>query len=1439
MSAVLDQKKDPAAKFDAQVDEQLAQATSRIRFHDLALGALSLAALGLVYATAMLLLDRNLELPEWVRQLSLVGFLLSAGAIAYFLLVRPLRRDINPLYAAVQVERTIDDAKNSVAGYVDAKEKGDVHPSVRTAMGARAAKSVVKADLNRAVDHRSLIYAGGVGVFFLLVLLVLFFLFGFNQFTSVLRRTFVPFTSDPIATRTQLRITKPEPADATIIAGQTVVIGVEVSGRIPELDQPDRVRVLIRHNPADPTTISLDMEPGESKRDWQVRVPLHLVQNGFWYRVAAGDAESPEYRVVVRSLPQIDKVEVAYQYPAYANALPGTRKDARIEALRGTKVAVTARANTLGTPTGEVKREVKEARLVIEYPADPATGAPAESVVVPWNRVEGQPDAMRFTFRIQRKGTYKIQFTTVGGERNPDPQPDEIHITPDDKPEPLIQKPVENPVTIPANGQLAVDAAIADDYGVDTVTLKMRIAGPNPVPLPDRPFLNNGNPSFRRIEADGRATWSRRPVEFKESVDLATLVGLDGKPVKLSEGMELEYWIEAADNRHDETDAGAKPTPQLGQSAIRTVKFGPPTMTPAEQKKQDEQKQNRKMEEKQQNDEQQQQRNNEQRDPKPQPGDKNSAGEPQPENPQNKPQDNTMPKSGGTEADSQMPPPMPGDKNSTEPMPKKSDAVPPPMPKTPEPMANPMDKGMTSPMTGSPMPKEKMGDPGMGNMPNPGMPPPSPMDSKPDPEKSKEFEQAIKDAQQNATEGGSPKPEPPKSDPMNPPSDAKSKPSAKPMAGDDQQSKPEPKPMDGSSGASESKPEPQQRAGNEPAKQEPKPTPMGGMANDPKAEPHASEAKPEPMAGAQAGDKPPPPPKKDSGVSPMPNPNDPQGAENQARKDPSGGGEAKPEPTPGKMPESSPSPKTNPGAAQPQASDPSSQTGMAKPQPENDQGSDKNTPQPPKNSEPTDSAAKTNSGEAKPEQPSAASQAKAAPKDEPKGSGAAQPKPEPKGGASAEPKPAEPKDTSTAGANAPKPQDAGQDKPVDPKDNVASGGTPEKKDNKAPKSGSGQQKIDPKDVVETAKDLNDPNKQQAAQQKLDKNVGPENRKEIEKNAKDLDSKDKNAQAAAEKKVEDIANKAAAEQQKNDPTQKAGKPKLDPKDLEKAVKDANSGNPMDRKNAEEQLNKLSPEDRKKAEEIAKGLDSKDPKEQAAAKQQLEEMKKDAEAQAKKNPDAKKPELTPKDIDDLKAKSQDLNSPDQQKRVAAERAFDEKIGKEEREKLQQKLEDAAGAPEAKAELAKERLEQLAKKGRGSELPQGDPNPNPPGPAPDPKLEAAKEDVQNRLKTAELQLELFEKNRYDKAIQDAKGWTQKEVDDLINGKRKEVDDLKVQLQDLEQGKQPSGPATTNAGEARKLDSRNGSEGPTGRGGEAKTPPGYNKAQDAFNKGILKMRP
>ncbi len=601
MAAVLEQKQDPAAKFGSQVDEQIAQATSRIRVHDLTLGGLTLAAMLAIYATAIILLDKYLTLPEWVRQLSLAGCLAMFATVGYFLIVRPLRKRINPLYAAARVEETIDDAKNSVTGYVEAQEKEGVLAVVKTAMSAKAAKAVGEADVNHAVDHRSLLIAGGVLVAFVLVLGVLFFMFRPTQFASLVGRAFVPFTSDPIATRTQLTLVKPEPADPTITTGQTITVAVFVGGKVPAKSDPTRVRVLLRHNPADPDYEELPMQEGDTNREWQLKVPEYLVQNGFWYKVAAGDAETAEYKVTVRSLPLFTDFEATYEYPKYTRKPNDKASDPNLHGYRGTKVTLTARTN----------REVKDGVMKFEAAGlAPVAGKPAT----------GKPESLVFQFPLTEATRYRLSMTTATGEKNIDPPPYLITLDSDQPPRVEVTKPEEAEITAPANGQLAVDGTVGDDFGIDKVRLRMRVEGRLLAPVP---YM--GGKSFLR-EKD--KSWPTDLV-YKDSADLTKLNYDDGTKFEPKEGMTIEFWLEALDNCSEAPEVkgwGEKPqNGQVGTSQVRKLRLTAPKTAEEEKQQLDQQNNQRKQEEKQHNAQQQKKFDNENRDPKKQPQD----GQPQ------------------------------------------------------------------------------------------------------------------------------------------------------------------------------------------------------------------------------------------------------------------------------------------------------------------------------------------------------------------------------------------------------------------------------------------------------------------------------------------------------------------------------------------------------------------------------------------------------------------------------------------------------------------------------------------------------------------------------------------------------------------------------------------------------------------------------------------
>src|SRR5437899_12763414 len=89
-----------SAKYDAQVAAQLARTQHRVRVLDLMAGLFGFFALTLGFALVMVVVHWKLQLSTGARQVALIAYLVGAGAFLVWKVVLPLRRPINPPFAA-------------------------------------------------------------------------------------------------------------------------------------------------------------------------------------------------------------------------------------------------------------------------------------------------------------------------------------------------------------------------------------------------------------------------------------------------------------------------------------------------------------------------------------------------------------------------------------------------------------------------------------------------------------------------------------------------------------------------------------------------------------------------------------------------------------------------------------------------------------------------------------------------------------------------------------------------------------------------------------------------------------------------------------------------------------------------------------------------------------------------------------------------------------------------------------------------------------------------------------------------------------------------------------------------------------------------------------------------------------------------------------------
>jgi len=336
------------------------------------------------------------------------------------------------------------------------------------------------------------------------------------------------------------------------------------------------------------------------------------------------------------------------------------------------------------------------------------------------------------------------------------------------------------------------------------------------------------------------------------------------------------------------------------------------------------------------------------------------------------------------------------------------------------------------------------------------------------------------------------------------------------------------------------------------------------------------------------------------------------------------------------------------------------------------------------------------------------------------------------------------------------------------------------------------------------------------------------------------------------------------------------PELDPKqkaDLEQAAKDLTNPDPAKKQAARDKIDRaLGKGAGQKMEDIAKGLNSDDPKEKARAQQELDDLRRQAEKMAGKEPGSKentpmpsptdmgmakggmkddtppKAGSTPKfDPKELEGALNDLNSKDETKRDAARDKLDKTVGKEARQKAEQLQNDLkSGDPEREArarqqlEQLKQQAERMAKdnpQGRGKDERFGEGGTVEPNNA-----KAMDADPRNRAKSAELTLDQFERNRYNRDLQDRLGWTQEQYDRFLEDYRREVARLQRDAADADRNPPPPpGPPATagNINAGGKIEGGASTPSGAGVGGPTFSAPGFEEAMRRFREGATQRPP
>ncbi|MBI5761639.1 MAG: hypothetical protein HZA46_24280 [Planctomycetales bacterium] len=534
----------PYVDFDDYVDFHLNKTRQNIKSTELFTTLGWLATLDVGYLLAFVIADHWLIdggfsfVPRVLMLFVVMGVTLG---VLVWKVILPWSHQISALYAAKAIESADTHLKGNLLNYVDLQQAGvAASPAVAKAMEKRAAVELQKVDVEQAVDRRPLLRAAYV-LLGVVVVACGYTVFSPKDVLTSMKRALLPMTSTHVATQTV--ISDVTPGDESVPARTQLTVEADIRGQVPDevrilyttadrqdVDQPVEMRRIDEGLPRFRGVIS-----GENGRG--------VLQN-LTYRVVAGDARSPEFRIDVVQPPSVKVDSVAYVHPAYMRLENKLASGGHIDGWEGTEVTLTATANM----------PLKSAKIEFSDTEQRPARAETESVTI----TDGTQLTAKWKLAFRADGTYpkflRIDCTTPDGQSDPEPTLYTIKIRPDQPPEVALLSPTGD-IKMPANGTVPLLYQATDpDFLLRWVTLHAEKDG-QPLLVPPEHLLDDAEP--------------RQSVRGSYDFALA--------PLNLKSGDLIQYWLEATDNR--------KPSPNSKRTPKQIIKIVDP-VTPDEAKQQ-------------------------------------------------------------------------------------------------------------------------------------------------------------------------------------------------------------------------------------------------------------------------------------------------------------------------------------------------------------------------------------------------------------------------------------------------------------------------------------------------------------------------------------------------------------------------------------------------------------------------------------------------------------------------------------------------------------------------------------------------------------------------------------------------------------------------------------------------------------------------------------
>jgi len=392
-------------------------------------------------------------------------FILAEGAAAWFLLIRPLRQAIDLRRAALFIDEQRPELENRIVSAVEFSQRprDEQVAWLVERLLEDSQRAAMKIPLQDLLDSRRALRWAVMGTLAWL---------GVFGCISLSRSLWMPNT----VIRKLGRLFPGERFEFTVEPGNTRVRrGESAVVRVLSKQTAETVSILWRE--ADGQWQTARMEEGVSTKIHYH--PFADLRADVSYQVRLGSFVSEVYHIAVWTPPEVDSIDLTYQYPDYLNLPPTeTTYGGDITAVEGTRVDVAVHVN----------KPLKSAQLTFEKTPEVALR-------------ETQPNLWTGTLQVARNDVYRVKLTDLENAANEFVPEYRITAKPDNPPQVKIAFPRDD-LEVTSLDEIPFEFKVDDDFGLTTYGLQVEVAGREPVRLPLGP---EGSDAVRT--AEGRYTF--------------------------------------------------------------------------------------------------------------------------------------------------------------------------------------------------------------------------------------------------------------------------------------------------------------------------------------------------------------------------------------------------------------------------------------------------------------------------------------------------------------------------------------------------------------------------------------------------------------------------------------------------------------------------------------------------------------------------------------------------------------------------------------------------------------------------------------------------------------------------------------------------------------------------------------------------------------------